>query len=70
MNPNLIREELKTHLNELVRIKVFGMRNKISIYEGKINALYPNIFTIIGSNFEKSFTYSDIITGEISIKYL
>ncbi len=70
MNLDIVREELKKHLNARVQIKVFGMRNKTSTYEGMINAIYPNIFTVIGSNFEKSFTFSDLITGEISIKYL
>ncbi len=70
MNLDIVREELKKHLNERVQIKVFGMRNKTSTYEGRINAIYPNIFTIINPNFEKSFTFSDLITGEISIKYL
>ncbi len=70
MNLDIVREELKKHLNDKVLVKVFGMRNKTNIYEGRINAIYPNIFTIIGPNFEKSFTFSDLITGEISIKYL
>lgn len=54
----------------MVEIKVFGMRGKTSVYHGQIYATYPNIFTIIISNREKSFTYRDIITGDIKIKYM
>ncbi len=69
MNPNIIREEIKKHLNQHVKIKVYGMRGKTNEYEGIINAIYPNIFTIKYRDFEKSFSYRDIITKEIKIKY-
>lgn len=54
----------------MVVIKVFGMRGKTSEYTGKINAIYPNIFTILENGNEKSFTYRDVYTGDIKIKYL
>ena len=69
MNLDFIREEIKNHLNHEVKIKVFGMRNKESVYTGRINAIYPNIFSIINPEYEKSFSYRDIITGDIEIKY-
>ena len=69
MNLDLIREEIKKHLNSEVRIKVYGMRNKENVYYGRINAIYPNIFSIINPEYEKSFSYRDIITGDIEIKY-
>ncbi len=70
MNLDTIKKELENHLNKKVIIKVYGMRNKTNTYEGIINNIYPNIFTIKSSNFEKSFTYADLITGEITIKYV
>ncbi len=69
MNPNIIKEEIKKHLNQPVKIKVYRMRNKMNTYSGIIKSIYPNIFTIIDGNFEKSFSYADAITGEIKIKY-
>ena len=69
MNINIIKEEIKNHLNKKVSIKVFGMRNKTNYYRGFIKAIYPNIFTIANTEYEKSFSYRDIITGEIKIKY-
>ena len=69
MNPNNIRKEIAKHLNEFVTIKVYGMRNKINYYDGIISAIYPSIFTIKNPNFEKSFSYADVITGDIKINY-
>ncbi len=70
MNLDIIKEELKKHLNSNVEVQVFGMRNKNYKVKGYISNLYPSIFTINECGVEKSFTYSDIATGEISIKYL
>ncbi len=70
MNTDSIKEEIKNNLNKLVEIKVYGMRGKTSNYRGKIHAIYPNLFTIIENNTEKSFTYRDVYTGDIKIKYM
>lgn len=69
MNPNFIKEEIQKHKNEQVLITIYGMRNKKSTYEGTIKDIYPNIFTVIEGKKEKSFSYSDVITGDIKIKY-
>ncbi|HIS87159.1 MAG TPA: hypothetical protein IAB49_03390 [Candidatus Caccenecus avistercoris] len=69
-NTEKVKEEIKKNLNRTVAIKVFGMRGKTSEYTGKINAIYPNIFTILENGSEKSFTYRDVYTGDIKIKYL
>ena len=70
MNTDSIKEEIKNNLNKLVEIKVYGMRGKTSNYRGKIHAIYPNLFTIIENNTEKSFTYRDVYTGDSKIKYM
>ena len=46
------------------------MRGKTSIYQGKIHAIYPNLFTILDNKVEKSFTYRDVLIGDIKIKYM
>ncbi len=69
LNINIVKEELKKHLNKKITIKAHGMRNKVNYYEGTLKTLYPNIFTIKYNNTEKSFSYADLITGEIKIKY-
>ena len=70
MNTNNIKEEISKNINRNVEIKVYGMRGKTSEYKGRIHAVYPNLFTIININQEKSFTYRDIISGDIKIKYM
>ena len=70
LNTNNIKEEISKNINRNVEIKVYGMRGKTSEYKGRIHAVYPNLFTIINNNQEKSFTYRDIITGDIKIKYM
>lgn len=70
MNLNVIKEEVKKHLHDMVDISVFGLRNKNYEVHGYISNVYPSIFTVNESGVEKSFSYSDIATGEISIKYL
>ncbi len=70
MNLDTIKSEVKKHLKQNVEIFVFGMRNKNYKVNGYISNVYPSIFTVNEGGVEKSFTYSDIATGEISIKYL
>ena len=70
MNINIVKEEIKSKINRKVSISVFGLRNRVNRYEGLIYKVYPNIFTVLIDGEEKSFTYRDVITGEVKIKYL
>jgi len=70
MNIDIVKNKLQNNLNKNVIITVYGLRNKISRYEGKLYKLYPNIFSIIENGKEKSFSYNDYITGDIKIKIL
>lgn len=69
MNPEFIKDEIKKNIGKMVTIKVYGMRNKTNTYYGQIKSIYPNIFTIHDGASEKSFSYADVITGDIKIKY-
>ena len=70
MNIDLVREKIEKNINKKVVVTVYGLRNKISRYEGILYKTYPNIFTIIYDGVEKSFSYNEFITGDIKIKYL
>lgn len=70
MNIDSIKEKLITKIGLNVVITEKGMRNRKQIYEGKIYKLYPNIFSIITNKGEKCFSYADIATKEITIKYV
>ena len=62
MNINEIKKHIKENLGKIVEIKVYGMRGKTSSYTGKIHAVYPNLFTIIENNQEKSFTLRELFS--------
>jgi len=70
MNIDLVRDKLNNNLNKKVIVTVYGLRNKINRYEGILYKTYPNIFSILESGIEKSFSYNDYITGDIKIKFL
>ncbi len=70
MNLDIIKEKISSSRGRKVKITVYGLRNKISFYEGTIHKIYPNIFTIVNNQEEKSFAYRDIITKDIKIMYI
>ena len=70
MNLNIIKEQILNNLGKKVEISVYGLRNRVNKYEGILYKTYPNIFTILMNNEEKSFNYRDLITGEVKIKYI
>ena len=70
MNIDLVKRELEKNLNRRVIVTVYGLRNKISRYEGILYKMYPNIFTIMYDGTEKSFTYNEYITGDIKLKFI
>ena len=65
-----IREEIEKHLNNNVVLKVYVGRNKYEIYEGTIKEVYPSLFLVKLKNEIKTFTYSDILTKSVVVKYL
>lgn len=69
MNLDIIKENIQNKLNRKVIIVEKKMRNRKQTYEGTIYKLYPNIFSIMTIRGEKSFSYADVATGEILIKY-
>lgn len=70
MNTDSIKEEIKANLNQAVSITEYGMRNKVNNYVGYISGVYPNIFTVLVDGDNKSFSYVDVVTKEITIEYL
>lgn len=70
MNPYVIKSALSKHLNQRVIVNVYGMRNKNQSYIGILKDIYPKIFTIDCNDKLYSFSYSDIINGEVKLKFL
>jgi uncharacterized protein Veg len=64
---------LKTDINEMIgqKIMIKGSLGRCRTFEKEatIEKTYPNIFTILINNEEKSFAYRDIATKDIKITY-
>ncbi len=67
MNPVFIKTFIKNNQGKTVNIKIFGLRNKVENVQGVIKNIYPQIFTVETKNGLKSYSYSEIISGEIKI---
>lgn len=70
MNPYVIRENLSKHIGERVLVKVYGMRNKNDSYIGTLASIYPQIFTIESANSTKSYSYSELISGDVTVTFI
>lgn len=62
------KEFIRSNKGRKVVIKVLGIRNKNEMIEGIIDECYPNIFTVDTMRGKKSFTYSDVLIGNIIVK--
>ena len=70
MNIDDIKNSISNNIGKSVKVTVYGIRNKVNHFEGRLYKTYPNIFTIMYHGEEKSFSYRDIITRDIDVKYL
>lgn len=67
MNIDKIRNYIRSLLNIKLKIKVNIGRNKYEYYEGEIQNIYQNLFTIETNKGLKSFTYADVATKQVSL---
>ena len=70
MNLDLTKNEIKNHLNDEVSVYVSALRNKSFSFKGKIIKIYPNIFIVANSEFQKAISYSDIASKDVKITYI
>ena len=62
MNIDRIKKKKIEMKNFNLKIKVNLGRNKYEYYEGKIEKIHQNLFTVNTNKGIKSFTYADVIT--------
>lgn len=62
MNIDRIKKKIIELQNFNLKIKVNLGRNKYEYYEGKIEKIHQNLFTVNTNKGIKSFTYADVIT--------
>ncbi len=70
MNPQVIRENLKSHIGEKVLIQIYGMRNKTDRCIGVLKDIYPQIFSVEVDGSIKSFSYFEIINKEVVLTFI
>ena len=63
------RRLIKGNIHSSVSIKVKGIRNKNEYVEGIISECYPNVFIVLTTSGKKSFSYSDVLIGNIDVKF-
>ncbi len=59
---------IKNNLGKNVMIKVMGIRNRNEMLNGFINECYPNVFIVQTDTGKRSFTYTDVLIGNILVK--
>ncbi len=62
------KDFIKKNLNKKVIIKILGIRNKNEMIEGIISECYANVFMVDTGFSKKSFTYTDVLIGNVLIK--
>lgn len=70
MNHSDIKSKITQNIGRKVKITVYGMRNRKEIVTGTITNAYPNVFTVLSRDISKSFTYADVLIGDVKIEYL
>lgn len=68
-----VKDVVNSNLNKIISIKQINKQGKIlKIYKGKIASVYNNLFLMeIDNNgylLNKTFTYTDLITGEFVLE--
>lgn len=69
MTISSVKKEMLEHIGDKVSIKYNLGRNKYEEYEAKIKELYDYIFLVDTDLGIKSFSYIDVVTKVIRIKY-
>lgn len=62
------REFIQSNFGKEVTIKVMGIRNKTDYMNGIISECYKNVFILNTEKGKKSFTYTDVLVGNIRVK--
>lgn len=70
MNCFDIKEKITNNVGKKVKVTVYGMRNRKEVICGIIKNAYPNVFTILSKDISKSYTYSDVLIGDVKIEYI
>ena len=62
-----IREKVFGFCGRPIRFRFNGSRNQIDEFEGIILRCYNNVFLIESNGLNRSFSYSDVLTGVLEL---
>ncbi len=62
------KDLIKANYGKRALVKVIGIRNKNEMFEGIISECYDNVFILNTKFGKKSFSYSDVLVGNIAVK--
>lgn len=67
-----IKNKMKDHIGEEIKLKFNGSRNKTEYYNAILKDVYNSVFTVqIKNDYNevKSFSYKDILTNTLEISF-
>ena len=69
MNIDKIKSMIEANMNKRLEFRLNGSRNQIEEFSGYIVNVYKSVFIIksINSDVIRSFSYSDILIGNLEI---
>ncbi len=65
MNLNIIRSIIRNNLKHNVKVYENTSRNKNYDYQGILYKVYPRIFCIKINDIIKTYSYNEVIDGEV-----
>lgn len=70
MNIEKIKKQIEENIGKTVEVKLNIGRNKYEYFIGEISEIYPFLFIIKKENELKSFSYSDVLTKTLVMKFI
>ena len=58
---------IKRNVGKKALLEVLGIRNKVEYIDGVIAACYDNIFLIKSARISRSYSYSDVLIGNVRV---
>ena len=61
------KDFIRSNFGKNIVVKIYGMRNKLDIIEGILSECYKHVFIVDTKFGKKSFTYTDVLLGNIRV---
>ena len=64
-----IKNKVRNNLNREVKVVVNGMRNHKEVFSGVLSKALPNVFVVTSRGLNKTFSYADVLIGDVVVSY-